>query len=213
LDQPPVLRPDVARWLRSLAEIPRDPVLDEMHGLARERNFPIVGPEVGRLLWQVAFLCKAHRIFEMGSGFGYSTLWWARSLPEGGKVFHTDTDARNTEKAREFLRKAGVEERVEFRVGDAREILRDTPGEFDVIFCDIDKEQYPEAYRIFRDRVRQGGAVVVDNLVWSGRPAAGDRGKSTEGVREYIRLMWNDPHFLSSLLPVRDGVGLSIRIR
>jgi caffeoyl-CoA O-methyltransferase len=208
----PVIRPDVAQWLRGLAETGSDPLLEEMHALARERSFPIVGPEVGRLLFQVAKMLSARTVFEMGSGYGYSALWWARAVGSGGKVFHTDGDPGNSALAREFLRRAGLEDRVEFRIGDAREILRETPGEFDIVFCDIDKEQYPSAYRIFRDRVRPGGAVVVDNLVWSGRVAAGEAGEGTEGVREYIRLMWNDPRFVSSLLPVRDGVGLSLRL-
>ncbi len=206
-----VMRDDVAAWLRELAGVDDDPVLADMHREAKERGFPIVGPEVGRLLYQVARISGARRVFEMGSGFGYSTLWFARGVGPEGRVYHTDGDPENTLRAREYLDRAGVLDRVVFSTGDAREILPRTPGEFDIVFMDIDKEQYPDGYRLFRDRIRPGGMAVVDNLVWSGKPAEGRDDPATAGVREYLNLMWKDPEFLSSLMPVRDGVGLSLR--
>jgi caffeoyl-CoA O-methyltransferase len=209
----PVIRKDVKDWLRELADVPDDPILEEMHALARAEKFPIVGPEVGRLLAQVVRMTGARRVFEMGSGFGYSTLWFARAVGQTGQVFHTDGDPKNTERARDFLGRAGVRDRVAFGTGDARELFREIPGEFDIVFCDIDKHQYPYAYELFKDRVRVGGAVLIDNLVWGGDVAAGGQDDDTNGVREYIRRMWSNPNYLSSLMPVRDGVGVSIRIR
>ena len=207
------MRSDVQKWLRDLADVPGDSVLEAMHTEAVERRFPIVGPEVGRLLFQLARLSHAERIFEMGSGFGYSTLWFARALSSAGRVHHTDGDPANTKAARAYLERAGLHDRVVFTTGDARSILEDTPGEFDIVFMDIDKEQYPSGYQVFKDRVKMGGLVIVDNLIWSGQVAAGVRDDTTNGVREYISLMWNDPRFISSLLPVRDGVGVSLRVR
>lgn len=207
------LRDDVQKWLQNLAASHDDPVLEQMEALARERNFPIVGPEVGRLLYQLTVAAKAKRVFELGSGYGYSTVWFARAVGEGGRVFHTDGDRENTNKAREFLSEAGLLSRVVFDTGDAREVLKRTPGSFDIIFMDIDKEQYPDAYEIFKTRVAPGGLVIVDNLVWSGKVAEGVHDAQTDGVRRYIELMWNDPNFLSSLMPVRDGVGVSLRVQ
>jgi len=207
------IREDVQTWLRGLAEVSGDPLLDAMHREATERRFPIVGPEVGRLLYQLARLSGAERIFEMGSGFGYSTLWFARALPSAGRVHHTDGDATNTAKARAYLERAGLHDRVVFTTGDAREILKDTPGEFDIVFMDIDKDQYPSGYQVFKDRVKMGGLVIVDNLIWSGKVAGGEKDPATQGVREYLDLMWHDPRFISSLMPVRDGVGVSLRVR
>ena len=207
------MRSDVQKWLRDLADVPGDQVLDAMHKEAAERRFPIVGPEVGRLLFQLCKLSRAERIFEMGSGFGYSTLWFARALTANGRVYHTDGDPANTKAARAYLEQAGVHERVVFTTGDARAILKETPGEFDIVFMDIDKDQYPSGYHVFKDRVKLGGLVIVDNLIWSGQVAAGVRDDATNGVREYISLMWNDSRFVSSLLPVRDGVGVSLRVR
>jgi len=208
----PVIRPEVSAWLLELARLPGDPILEEMEALAREKKFPIVGPEVGRFLAQMAGAIGARRVFEMGSGYGYSTLWFARAVGAGGRVFHTEGDPANTERARSFLRRAGVEDRVEFRTGDACRLIDEVEGEFDIVLCDVDKHQYPAAYERFRDRVRPGGLVIVDNLLWSGKVAAGADDRSTAGVRDYIARMWSDPRYLSSLLPVRDGLGLSWRI-
>jgi len=207
------IRDDVRDWLRGLADVKNDPVLAAMHAEAAERGFPIVGPEVGRLLFQLATVSRAKRVFELGSGFGYSTLWFARAVGEGGRVYHTDGDETNTAKARQYLGEAGMTDRVEFNTGDARDVLKATPDEFDIVFMDIDKEQYPDGYRLLRDRVRIGGLVIVDNLVWSGRVAEGGDDEATRGIREYLDLMWNDANFLSSLMPVRDGVGVSLRIQ
>ncbi|MCB9555813.1 MAG: O-methyltransferase [Deltaproteobacteria bacterium] len=207
-----MLEAATASWLRQLAERDSDAVLDRMHALAAERDFPIVGPEVGRLLAQLARLSSAQRIFEMGSGFGYSTLWFARALGEDGRIYHTDGDPENQRLARRFLGEAGVAQRVEFLCGDARELIAQTPGAFDIVFCDIDKAQYPSAYDLFADRVRVGGLVIIDNLIWSGRVAAGDDSAESRGIRDYVDKMWNDSRYLSSLMPVRDGVGVSLRV-
>lgn len=208
-----IVREDVKDWLRNLADTPEDPVLTAMHQEAAEHRFPIVGPEVGRLLHQLAAVSGAKRIFELGSGFGYSTLWFARAAGPGGVVYHTDGDPANTAKARDYLTRAEVADRVEFSTGDARDILDATPGTFDIVFMDIDKEQYPDGYRRFRDRVKVGGLVIVDNLIWSGKVAEGVEDEATRGIREYLDLMWKDDRFASSLMPVRDGVGVSLRIR
>ena len=207
------LREDVSEWLLDLAQVPNDPVLADMHAEAKERGFPIVGPEVGRLLGQLAMASGAKAVFELGSGFGYSTLWFARAVGEGGHVHHTEGDPENTRKAEAYMERAGLRDRVTFSTGDARDILEATPGTFDIVFMDIDKEQYPDGYRLFSDRVNRGGLVIVDNLVWGGKIAEGVDDESTRGVREYIDLMWNDDRYLSSLMPVRDGVGVSLRVK
>ncbi len=203
----------VRDWLRAQAEVEGDPVLKAMHREAAEKHFPIVGPEVGRLLFQLASVSGAKRIFELGSGFGYSTLWFARAVGEGGNVHHTDGDPENTKKAKAYLGEAGLQDRVTFSTGDAREILQETSGEFDIVFMDIDKHQYPDGYRLFRDRIKMGGLVIVDNLIWSGRVAEGATDPDTAGIQEYLDLMWKDDRFISSLMPVRDGVGISLRVK
>lgn len=207
------LRDDVKEWLHALGSAHGDSVLTAMEAEAQENGFPIVGPEVGRLLFQLATVSGAKRVFELGSGYGYSTVWFAKAVGQSGRVFHTDGDSKNTEKARDYLDQAGLRKQVVFSTGDAREILKRTPGNFDIVFMDIDKEQYPSAYELFKDRVNVGGLVIVDNLVWSGKVAAGETSEQTEGIRQYIDLMWKNPDYISSLMPVRDGVGVSLRIQ
>ena len=206
----------VTAHLKNLALKGEDPVLADMHALAAEKGFPIVGPEVGRFLYQLARLMNARRIFEMGSGFGYSALWFARALQDQGEgeVFVTDGDRDNIRLAREFHHRAGVNERVIYLTGYAKDLVQVTPGLFDIIFCDIDKEQYPEIYDIVRSRLRVGGALVIDNLLWGGRAADPDnRDDSTLGIRAFTERMWASPEFASSLLPIRDGVGLHVKLR
>ena len=209
-----VIAEDVAEWLKGVAQVSGDAILDEMHALAKQRGFPIIGPEVGRLVAQLTTLGGAKRIFELGSGFGYSALWFARALPEDGEVVCTDGDPANLDRARDFHARAGVADKVSYLAGHAQDLLQVTPGLFDVIFCDVDKEQYPDVYPLLRQHLRVGGALVIDNLLWDGRVAnPDDTDDSTLGVRAFTARMWDSPEFLSSLLPIRDGVGLCVRLR
>ncbi len=204
----------LAGYLKNLALRGEDPLLAEMHTLAAERGFPIVGPEVGRFLAQLVHLTGAKRIFELGSGFGYSALWFARALGDEGEVYCTDGDVANIELAKGFHARADVFDQVTYLTGYAQDLLQVTPGLFDIIFCDVDKEQYPDVYELLRRHLRVGGAFVIDNLIWDGKVADPDnRDESTQGVRAFTDRMWDSPEFLSSLLPIRDGVGLSVRIR
>ena len=168
-----LLPTDVEEYLyRTLPE--RDPVFHDMESYAVENDVPIVGPAVGRLLFQLAKMTGAKRIFEMGSAIGYSTLWWALAVGQEGIVFYTDGDRRNADRARESFQRAGVLERIEIKIGDALEILSERKGEFDIIFNDVDKTQYPQAFKLAAEKVRRGGLYVVDNVLWSGRVASAD---------------------------------------
>jgi caffeoyl-CoA O-methyltransferase len=147
----------------------RDPVLAEMEERAESSKFPIIGPLVGRLCQQVAQSVGARDIFEMGSGFGYSTWWFAQAVGDGGRVVHTDSDAHRSAEAKSWLDRAGVGQRVQYEVGDACELIKKYPGPFDVVFIDIDKHAYPLALELARSRVRVGGYIICDNALWSGR--------------------------------------------
>ena len=204
----------VAGYLRDLALTNEDPLLAEMHAYGAERNFPLIGPEVGRFLFQLVKLMGAKRIFELGSGYGYSALWFARALPEDGEIFLTDGSQENVKQARYFLAKAGLAERVTSLCGYGQDLLQATPGLFDIVFCDVDKDQYPEVYPLLRRHLRVGGAFVIDNLIWSGKVADPEnRDPATQGIRAFTKRMWDSPEFMSSLLPIRDGVGLCVRLR
>ena len=209
-----VFDPAVAEYLRKLGRRGEDPLLAEMLEYGRERDFPLIGPEVGRFLYQLALLMNATRIFEMGSGYGYSALWFARALPEDGEIYLTDGEAENMSKAREFLARDGQDQKAVFLTGYAQDLLQTVPGSFDILFCDVDKEQYPEVFELARQRLRVGDALVIDNLIWDGRVADESNDQlSTRGVRAFTDRMWESKDFASSLLPIRDGVGLCVKLR
>lgn len=194
---------------------PRDQVLTEMEALAAEKKIPIVGPAVGRILHQLALMIAAKTVFEMGSAIGYSTIWWARAVGEGGRVTYTDGDAKNAEEARRNFERAGVAERISVRVGDALEILSEQKQEtFDIIFCDVDKEDYPKVLRLATPRVRRGGLLVADNVLWSGRVVEGEKAKeaTTRAIVEFNRLLYRSPEWFTTLLPLRDGVAVAIKV-
>ena len=209
-----IFHPLVRAHTEDLARRGEDPLLAEMHDHGRERGFPFVGPEVGRFLFQLVRLMGAHRVFEMGSGFGYSALWFARALPEDGEIFLCDSDPENLALARNYLARDGQAIKAHFLAGHAQDMLQAAPGLFDILFCDIDKEQYPDVYELARARLRLGGALVADNLLWDGRVADPDnREPATFGIRAFTDRMWESPEFFSSLLPIRDGVGLFIKVK
>jgi predicted O-methyltransferase YrrM len=193
---------------------PRPAAVQAMEASARERKFPILGPACGQLGYQVARMIGARRIFELGSGFGYSTWWFARAVAdrEGAEVHHTVWDEALSREARGHLEALGVAPVVRFHVGEAVQALREAEGPFDLVFCDIDKEGYPDALGPAKAKLRPGGVLLVDNMLWGGRifdPA--DRSPATEGVREATRRLQDDPDWTVSLLPVRDGLLMATR--
>lgn len=188
-----------------------DSLPQEMERFGESLHFPMVGPLVGRFLFQLALLTKAKNIFEMGSGFGYSAYWFAKAVPEKGRVIFTDTSPELAKTARAFLKKGGLDKKVTFEVGDALHILERYPGPFDIIFMDIDKENYPLAFRKAFPKLRDGGLLIADNVLWFGRVVTGDQDPSTEGIREFTRLIYTTKGLFTTILPLRDGVSVSIK--
>ena len=190
----------------------RDDVLAEIEGEAVKRNIPIVGPAVGRVLHQLALISGAKNIFEMGSAIGYSTIWWARAVGENGRVIYTDGDRKNADQARGYFERAGVAGRITVSAGDALELLSEEKREFDIIFCDVDKEDYPRAFRLALPRLRKGGLFVADNVLWSGKVAGQNPPEaSTKAIQEFNRLLYGSPDLLTTILPIRDGIAVAYK--
>jgi len=211
---------NVQKHLRSLIPA-RDPVILEMEAYARKNNFPIIGPAVGQLCYQIVNMLDSEHIFEMGSGYGYSTAWFARALKERfetypstpGLVHHVVWEEDMSKMAQDYLSKMGFQEYVEYHVGEAISTLEEfDDNAFDVIFCDIDKDAYPKALPVIKEKLQPTGVLIIDNMLWHGRIFDyEDKSPSTEGVREFTRLITSDPDWIVSLFPMRDGVILAYK--
>ena len=191
---------------------PRDAVLTEIEAEAAKRDIPIVGPAVGRILYQLALMIGAKTVFELGSAIGYSTIWWARAVGEGGRVIYTDGDRKKAEEARRYFDRAGVSGRITLHTGDALEFLSEQKQEYDIIFNDVDKEDYPRVFKLVLPRLRKGGLFVTDNVLWSGRVAQKDPSEaSTRAILEFNRLLYGSPDLFTTILPIRDGVAVAVK--
>ena len=190
----------------------RDDVLVEMEGYAAEHNVPIVGPAVARVLQQLALTINARTVFELGSAIGYSTIWWARAVGEKGRVIYTDGDPKNAERARRYFDRAGISNRITLYTGDALEFLSEQKQQYDVIFNDVDKEDYPRVLRLASPRLRKGGLFITDNVLWSGRVAEKNpKDATTKAILEFNRLLYNSEDFYTTILPIRDGLAVALK--
>lgn len=186
-----------------------DPVLSRMEEYARRISFPIIGAAAGQFCYLLARALGARKIFEMGSGFGYSTAWFAKAVRDngGGMVHHVVWNADLSEQAKAYLSKAGLNDYVRYTVGEAVETLAHTDDIFDIIFNDIDKHGYPASIPVLKEKLRPGGLLIMDNMLWHGAifdPA--DQSENTLGVRKATEILFSDPDFVCSLVPIRDGL-------
>lgn len=209
-----IIEAKTEQYLRSLVP-KRDAVLREMERYAARHDVPIVGPACARVLYQLARLIGARRVFEMGSAIGYSTLWLARAVGPKGTVYYTDGDPANADRAEAYLKKAGMRGRVRLLVGDALALLDSTEGQFDLIFNDVDKTQYPDALNRAVDRVRAGGLLVTDNVLWYGRVArpAAARDLETRAIQKFNRLIHRSPKLFTTIIPLRDGLAVCTKLQ
>lgn len=204
---PIITGPAIEQYLFALLPA-RDAVLTEMERQAAERDIPIVGPVVARLLYQLASLHGARRVFEFGSAIGYSTLWWAHAVGDRGEVFYTDNNPERAAEAAGYFRQAGLEDRIRQMVGDANASFDATEGSFDIIFIDHGKLDYLPALRKALPRLRPGGLLVADNVLWKGKVAAPDDSPETRAMIEFNRVIYSEPQLFPVILPLRDGLAI-----
>lgn len=190
----------------------RDSVLAEMESFAAEKNFPIIGPLVGRLLFTLARAINAKHILELGSGFGYSAYWFAKATADDCRILCTEGRQNNIDRGITWLTRGGLSHKVEFRKGNALEILAGLDRTFDIILNDIDKEDYPKALALAVPRLRTGGLLITDNVLWSGRILNNTPDEATAGILTFNRLVYADAELMTTVLPLRDGVALSIKL-
>jgi len=207
-----IVDPGIEDYLRRLYD-DGDAVRLEMEKVAAQRNFPIVGPLVGRHLVVLARAIGARRVFELGSGYGYSALHFAQAVGEGGEVHCTELSADNVALAETFLTRAGVWDRVTYHQEEATAALARVGGTWDIVYNDIDKDGYPATVELAFAHLRPGGLFITDNVLWSGRVLEGedDGTAATRGVREFTRRLLAHPGFLTAIDPTRDGVAVALK--
>ena len=210
----PITNPQVDDYLRKLYE-DHDPVRQEMEALAEKRGFPIIGFLSARHLYQLTRLIGAKRVFELGSGYGYSALFFARAVGEGGIVHCTELSADNIALAEKFLSRAGVWNQITYHQEEATAALRRVGGTWDIIYNDIDKPGYPDTIDLAYKHLRPGGLFITDNVLWSGNVLEGrqDDSKSTQGILEFTRRLFNHSGFMTTFYAVRDGVAVALKIQ
>jgi caffeoyl-CoA O-methyltransferase len=202
-----ILYPPVEKYMNKLLP-KRDAVLTEMEQYAKRQGIPIIGPACGRLLYLLAQISGAKRMFEMGSAIGYSTIWLARAAGPDAQIYYTDGKSANAARARENFHRGGVEERIQLLVGDAVDLIDTVPGDFDLIFIDVEKPQYPAALRKAVPRLRRSGLLLIDNVLWSGRTARPAKDAGTRSIQQLNRKIYASKELFPVIVPLRDGVAV-----
>ena len=198
-------------YLESL--IPERPmILREMEQYAAENRFPIVGPLVGRFLYQATLMTKARRILELGSGFGYSAFWFSLAAKGKGQIIMTDNNKKNKTRAFDYFKRAGLQSQFVFKVGDAINLARRIDGPLDIILNDIDKVDYPKTVDLAAARLRKGGLFITDNIIWSGKVLEKKQDKTTRAIVEFTDSLYRDSRFFTTVMPIRDGISVAVRL-
>jgi len=205
-----ILNTKINEYLRGLPAGSPSP-LDEMEQFASERNFPIIGSLVGRILQQLVVVTNAKMVFELGSGYGYSALWMAMAMPQDGRVVCTDLKDENRELAVSYFAKAGQQSKLDFRVCEAIAEFEKETDQVDFVLSDIDKDRYPDTIKLVKDRLRPGGIFVTDNLLWGGSILESSPDKETLAILKFTRELYNDPDFMMSIIPIRDGISIAVK--
>ena len=212
-----VIVPDaIERYLAGLNGSGSD-VLDDIARGNAQRGLPLIDAEVGALLRMLATAIDALRILEIGTAIGYSGIWLASALPPGGMLITMEKSEERAREARDNFARAGVADRVSVLVGDAQLKLAKVAGPFDLIFQDGDKRLYTPMLDRLVALLRPRGLLVTDNVLWDGEVAPGFTAapqrpaEDTEAIAEYNRRLAAHPQLLTSTVPLRDGVAISVK--
>ncbi len=212
MDNYQIASPALDAYLHSILPT-GDPVLKTMERYAARIGFPIVGPLVGRFLYQMTLVSGAKRVLELGSGFGYSAYWFGLATGKGGKIILTDTDGAKLRRAASHFSRGGLRATFFFHEGDALDFAAHLTGPFDLILNDVDKEAYPDTIELAARLLRPGGLFITDNVLWSGRVfSAVAADAATRRIRRFTRMLYRDRRFFTSLVPLRDGLAVAVRL-
>jgi caffeoyl-CoA O-methyltransferase len=212
VDKVQITDPGINGYMLSLLP-PRDKILTEMEALAKEKDFPIIGPLCGRLLAQLAMIRNPKTIVEMGSGFGYSAYWFAKATGNRTKIHCSDGSESNRKMAMAFFKRGKIEMKIQYYVGNALDFIGSFKNNsIDIILNDIDKEQYPEAFAKALRKLKPGGIFITDNVLWSGRVLdQGSRENTTTGIVKFNKLIYASKQLFSTIVPLRDGLAIGVK--
>ncbi|HYU31917.1 MAG TPA: O-methyltransferase [Thermoanaerobaculia bacterium] len=209
-----ILRPEQEAYLERLLP-PREPLLREMEEHARRESVPISDPEIGLLLTILARSLDARRILEIGTAIGYGALCLARGA-SAAQIVTLELDPRRIEQARGYLERGGVAGRVEIVQGAALEVLPRLEGPFDLAFIDAVKQEYRRYLDLLLPKLRVGGLILVDNLLWAGHVAAppeDEEDEEADALRAFNGYLMMHPQLQSVVLPVGDGLGVATKTK
>lgn len=196
-----------------------DPVLASIAQRGAEQGLPLIDAEVGALLRVLATAIGARRILEIGTAIGYSGIWLAGALPPDGMLITMEKDPQRAAAAKEHFRRAGLDARVSLIVGDARLKVVKLAGPFDLIFQDGSKALYGPLLEPLVERLRPGGLLVTDNVLWNGEVVPGYASTpahdpdDTRAIADYNERLNSHPALMTATVPLRDGVAISVKRR
>jgi predicted O-methyltransferase YrrM len=205
-----IIKPKIDKYLESILP-PYPQLFKDLEAKAREEKFPIVGPQVGQLLEILTRAIKAKRILELGSGFGYSGLWFARALSQKGEIILTDFNDQYKIQAEENFKKVNQSKLMTFMVGDSLKLMDEIKGPFDIIFNDVDKEFYPQIIEPAFSLLKQGGLFITDNTLWYGKVTKRSSNDTLRAIKQFNLELKHHKGFTSIQIPLRDGLSISLK--
>jgi len=203
-----ITNPQIEEYLKSLPK-EKDPILEEMENLGHKLNFPIVDKLVGRFLYLITKLKNPQLIVEVGSGFGYSAYWFAKALNKG-KVVLTEYREENINLAKKFFERGNLIDKADFRLGDGIEIASEYKN-IDILFLDLEKRRYKEAIEKLLPNLSSNALIIADNVLWHGKVVEEEIDNQTKAIKEFNEFMFSLPNFFSVMIPLRDGVLVSLK--
>ncbi len=206
----------IEKYLASL-QPPSDPLLDQIAREGQARGLPLIDSQVGTFLAVLVTAVSARCVLEIGTGIGYSGIWLARALPAEGQLLTIEIDRHRAEEARAAFKRAGLADRATVIVGNAERVVHKLAGPFDLIFNDGDKRQYPVLLDRLVALLRPRGLLVTDNVLWGGEVVPGYLARpsrprdETDAIRHFTERLMRHPSLTTVIVPLRDGVAVSVR--
>jgi predicted O-methyltransferase YrrM len=215
---PPGKLAGIVRDLAYLTRLHREPppLLLELEQQGTYDGIPIVDRAAGRFLSTLVHAMMANRIVEIGTAYGYSTLWMALALPPAGHIWTIDPNVERTTIARSYFERAGVADKIDIINQPALEVLEMwSQRNVDIVFIDAVKSEYPEYLDLAIPMIKRSGLVVVDNLLWHGEASAEPDSaddRDVQAIREFNKRFLNHPQLDATIVPIGDGIGIGARI-